>query len=287
MPVQGIFNSRALATSTPNLTALSFDKMITRLMPNGTAPLFALTSYLNSETAVAVEHGYFAKGALFPFCVITLAATSTATQLQVDSTENFVEGMVLRINNSVGENVLVEAIIGDNSLQVRRGFGGTAGAIVGITTPAFMVGNAYEEASLRPAALNVTPRRITNLTQIFRNSWAISGTATATNVIAGDSVTSEGKQDCAAMHAQAIEASLFFGKKFEGVRKGQPIRTMDGVIAIVSDLANYPTSYTSPNVFVAGATTNYTQLEGFLDPSFNQTTDPKAVSYTHLRAHET
>jgi Family of unknown function (DUF5309) len=277
MAIQGIFNTTGLKTTT-NLTALSFDKMITRLMPNGTAPLFALTSYLNSETAVAVEHGYFAKGALFPFCIVTVAATNVATSLTVDSTENLVEGMVLQVNNTVNENVLVESVISDTVIQVRRAFGGTAAAISGTTTPAFMVGNSYEEASVRPVALNITPKRITNLTQIFRNSWAISDTVRATLTIAGDTTMSESKQDCAALHAQAIEASLFFGKKYEGVRKGQPIRTMDGLISIVSDIANYPTSYSQPNVYAAAATTNYTQLEGFLDPSFNQTTDPKVAN---------
>jgi hypothetical protein len=32
------------------------------------------------------------------------------------------------------------------------------------------------------------------------------------------------------------------------------------------------------NVFTAGGTTNWTQLEGFLDPVFNQTTDPKVAN---------
>ncbi len=277
MTIQGIFNTTGLAT-TQNLTALSFDKMITRLMPNGTAPLFALTSYLNSETAVAVEHGYFAKSALFPFCIVTAAVNNSVTTLTVDSTENLVEGMVLQVNNTANENVLIESVLSDTSIQVRRAYGGTAAAISGTTTPAFMVGNSYEEASIRPVALNITPKRITNLTQIFRNSWAISDTVRATLTIAGDTTTSESKQDCAALHAQSIEAALFFGKKYSGVRKGQPIRTMDGLISIVSDINNYPTSYTVPNVYAAASTTNYTQLEGFLDPSFNQTTDPKVAN---------
>lgn len=274
--IQGIFNTKGLA-STQNLTALSFDRMITRLMPNGTAPLFALTSYLNSETAVQVEHGYFAKSALFPYVVFNGAALNTATELTVDSTDTIVEGMVLQINNTTNENILVEAVISDTVIRVRRGLGGTAAAIVD-DSAAYMVGNAYEEASIRPVALNITPVRVTNLTQIFRNTWALSDTARATSVIAGDTPTSESKQDCAALHAQSIEAALFFSKKYQGVRKGQPFRTMDGLISIVSDINNYPPSYSVPNVWNASSTTNYTQLEGFLDPVFNQTTDPKVAN---------
>lgn len=274
--IPGIFNTTGLK-STQDLTALSFDKMITRLMPNGTAPLFAMTSFLTSETAVQTEHGYFAKSALFPFFVLTDAVSAADTEFTVDSTETVLEGMIFQLSNTAKENVLIEAVLSDTTIRVRRALGGSAGTAAA-DVAGYMVGNAYEEASIRPTALNQTPKRITNLTQIFRNTWALSGTVQATSVIAGDTPTSESKQDCAALHAQAIEAALFFGKKFEGVRKGQPFRAMDGLISIISDINNYPSSYSQPNVWNAGATTNYTQLEGFLDPVFNQTTDPKVAN---------
>lgn len=274
--IAGVFNTAGLKT-TQDLAKLSFASMITRLMPNGTAPLFALTSYLPSETAVQTEHGYFAKSALFPWVKVTAAAANTDTTWTVDSTESIVPGMVLRVSDANGENVLVEAVISETTIQVRRAFGGTAAAVVAATN-AYMVGNAYEEASIRPVPLNLTPQRITNLTQIFRNSWAISDTVRATQVIAGDVPEAESRADCAAMHAQAIEAALFFGKKYAGARNGQPLRSMDGLLSVVSNIANYPSSYTVPNVWTAGATTNFTQLEGFLDPVFNQTTDPKVAN---------
>jgi hypothetical protein len=69
--------------------------------------------------------------------------------------------------------------------------------------------------------------------------------------------------------------STIFGKKSEGIRNGQPFRTMDGIINIIGNLDFYPPSYTAPNVFAAGATTNYTQLETMLENVFVQTTDPK------------
>lgn len=276
MAVQGIFNTTGLNT-TQNLAKLSFASMITRLMPNGTAPLFALTSYLPSETAVQTEHGYFAKSALFPYVVLNGAVSDSATEWTVDSTENIVPGMILQVNNTNRENVLVEAVLSNTVVRVRRAVGGTAAAAAD-NLAAFMVGNAYEEASTRPIALNLTPRRITNLTQIFRNTWAISDTVRATEVIAGDTTQAESRADCAAMHAQSIEAALFFSKKYSSVRNGQPFRTMDGLINIISDINNYPDSYAVPNVWTAGATTNFTQLEGFMDPMFNQTTDPKVAN---------
>ena len=47
----GVFNT---TNFTNNLAKKSFASMITRLMPNGQAPLFALTSYLKTFISVFV-----------------------------------------------------------------------------------------------------------------------------------------------------------------------------------------------------------------------------------------
>lgn len=261
----------------PNLAALSFDTMITRLMPNGTAPLFGLTSMLKSETAVQVEHGFFTKTMIFPNVQFSAAIDATQTLIPVVSSQNIVPGQVLQVANANGENMLVSAVVSETQIAVQRAFGGTAASAL-TSVFAYQVGNAYEEASLRPVALSIKSRRVTNLTQIFRNSWAISDTVRATQVIAGDTNIQENRQDCAALHATAIESALFFSKKYEGQRNGQPIRGMDGLIALISNLTYYPSSYVTPNVTTAGGTTNYTQLEAMLDPVFNQTTDPKVAN---------
>ena len=271
--ISGIFNTTGLS-STANLTKLSFAQMITRLMPNGTAPLFALTSYLKSETAVQTTHGYFAKSMVFPTINVSAAAVAGDTTLTVTDSSAMLPGMLMRVEAAGNEIIRIETVVSGTSITVSRGIGSAAGAIP-VNSKAYMVGNTYEEASNRPLALNITPVPMTNLTQIFRNTWAISDTVRATQVIAGDGHVSESRQDCAALHAQAIEAAIIFGKKYTGVRNGQPVRTMDGLVNIVSNIANYPSSYSVPNVWAAGATTNFTQLEGYLDPVFNQTTDPK------------
>ena len=263
---------------TQDLAKKSFAAMITRLMPNGTAPLFGMSSMLQEETAVQFEHGFFTKTMLFPQIQVSAAGQTAAdTTWTVTSTANILPGMLLRVD-STGENVLVNSIISGTQLTVTRGVGTVAAAIIGASIFAYQVGNAYEEASLRPAAQNIIPVRVTNYTQIFRNTWTISDSVRATQVIAGDTNIAESRQDCAAFHAADIEKALFFGQKFLGTRNGQPFRTMDGLINIVGNLSYYPPSYVAANVFTAGATTNYTQLDGFLDPAFNQTTDPKVAN---------
>lgn len=271
----GIFNTTQFAQ---DLAAKSFASMITRLMPNGQAPLFGLTSMLSSETALQSEHGFFTKTMLFPQLTIGAGGqTATDTTFTVTNTNNILSGMVLRVDSS-GENILLNAVISPTQVSVVRGIGNVAPATIAAAVNLYQVGSAFEESSLRPNALAINPVRVTNLTQIFRNTWAISDSVRATRMIAGDTNVAENRQDCAAFHAKDIETALFFGQKFSGTRNGQPFRTMDGIISIISNLAYYPASYSATNVTVAGATTNYTQFEAAFDPLFNQTTDPKIAN---------
>jgi hypothetical protein len=271
----GIFTS---ANLTADLAKKSFAGMITRLMPNGTAPLFGMTSMLASETAVATEHGFFTKTMLFPQLQVTAAGqTATDTLFTVTSTTNLLPGMIMRVD-STGENIIINSVISATQINVTRAVGTVVAAVIGANVFAYQVGNAYEESSLRPNALIINPVRITNFTQIFRNTWAISDTIRQTMMIAGDTNIAESRQDCAAFHAADIEKALFFGQKSQGTRNGQPFRTMDGLINFVQTLAYYPPYMSAVNSFTAGATTNFTQLEGFLDPVFNQASDPKVAN---------
>lgn len=276
----GIFNT---GNFTQDLDAKSFASLITRLMPNGTAPLFTITERIRSGTAVNVEHGFFTKTHVFPHFTLAADTTSSATTLTVESTANLIPGQIHRFEET-GENVLINQVISGTEVSVVRGVGGGAAAItVATDNPrAYQVGTAFEEASLRPNALSINPVRVTNLTQIFRNTWAISGTAEQVKVIAGDTTVSENKADAAKLHATDIESAAIFGKKSQGVRNGQPFRTMDGIINIVGNLAYYPPSYSTPNIYTALTSgTNANMLEDMLDPSFDQTTDP-AVGNSRL-----
>lgn len=261
----GTFNTSLLAT---DLAKKSFSSMITRLMPNGQAPLFGITSMLKEETAYQYEHGYYSKTMIFPSVTLggggQLIGDTTFTVLD---TTNIVPGMVLRVD-STGENVLVLTVPSSTSMTVRRGFGTVAAAAIAASVKLWMVGNAYEEASLRPSSIIITAARVTNYTQIFRNTWAVSGTTAATSVIAGGTPDAESRQDCAVLHAADIEKSLIYGQKYQGTLNSQPLHTMDGLLNIVATAV-------PGNIGAATASTNWTLLESLLDPAFNVTTDPK------------
>lgn len=271
MPV-GVFNTSLLTT---DLAKKSFSSMITRLMPNGQAPLFGITSMLKEETAYQYEHGYFSKTMVFPSVTLNGAiADGATTAFTVTDSSNIVPGMVLRADTT-GENVLVTAVPSGVALTVRRGFGTIAGGAIASGVKLWMVGNAYEEASLRPQSLLIMPVRVTNYTQIFRNTWVVSGTNAATSVIAGGTPDAESRQDCAMFHAVDIEKALFYGQKYQGTYNSQPIHAMDGLINTITVSA-------AGNIATLGATTNWTQLEAALDPVFSQVTDPKNPSMRAL-----
>jgi len=252
-----------------DLARKSFSAMITRLMPNGSAPLFALTALLKDETALNIEHGYFTKTMIFPLAVINGAiADGTVTVFTVQSTADLVIGDLLRAD-STGEVVLVTSVPSSTQLVVQRGVGTVAAAAIADTVSLYSIGNAFEEGSIRPQAVAIIAVRYVNYTQIFRNSWAVSKTLAAMPMIAGDGMVAESRSDCASLHALAIEKSLFFGQKFIGTRNGQPFHTQEGIIARVT--ATAPTQ-----IVTLGATTNWTQFEAALDPTLQTVTDPKS-----------
>jgi hypothetical protein len=251
------------------LNALSYAQAITRLMPNGTAPLFGLTSLLKDETAKDIEHGYFSKTMIFPFAVLNMAGGAAAgvTTLVTVAYQDLVPGDLL-LNERTNEVVLVLTTPSNIGLTVQRAVGTIAAAAMVQSDNLRQVGNAFEQGSVRPQAVSILAERYLNFTQIFRNSWAVTKTAAAVPQIAGAGFVAESKQDCAAMHAQAIEKSLIWGQKFMGTRNGQPFHTQEGIIPRI--VASAP-----GNVSTQLATTNWTQFEAALDPTLQTVTDPK------------
>lgn len=246
----------------------SFASMITRLFPNGSAPLFGMTSMLSSKTALQFEHGFFSKTMIFPSVKLNGAiGDGITTTFVCDTTANILPGMLLRAQ-STGEIVAVDSVTNGTDMEVTRGVGTVAAAAIANDIVLYQVGNAYEEGSVRPINQYILPARVTNYTQIFRNSWSLTGTAMETQVIAGDTNVAENRQECAMFHATAIETALFFGQKFLGTRNNQPFHTMNGLLNSIA-------TYAPGNITPAGGTTTYTQLEAMLDPIFDQNTDPK------------
>lgn len=264
MPI-GMFNAGLNPT---DFNKKSYASMLMRYFPNGGCPLFGMSAMFGTKTALQFEHGYFGKTMIFPSVVLDGAiADGTTGTFTVLSSANVLPNMMLR-SQETGEIVAVNTVPSSTSITVTRGVGVIAAGPMATAGALYQVGNAFEEGSVRPDNQYIVPSRVTNYTQIFRNSWKLTGTAAATQVIAGDGNVAENRQDCALFHAVDIEYALIFGQKFLGTKNGQPFHTMDGIISRISQDA-------PGNITPAGATTNFTQLEAMIDPLFNVATDPK------------
>lgn len=245
----------------PDYLVKSYAANMLRYAPNGMAPIFGLTSLAGSGKALQVEHGYFSKTMIFPSVQLDGLIIAGDTTITVDSTTNILPGDLLRVNTT-GEIIRVATVASATSLTVARAVGQVAAAGAADNVVLYCVGNAFEQGSTRPQSRLMNPTRITNNTQIFRNSWALPGTMAAIATLVGDSLTGESRQDCGLLHAAAIEAALIFGQKSGQVINGQYLTTMDGIVETIR-------RHAVGNTTTAGGTTTYAQLETALEPVFD------------------
>lgn len=259
----------------------SFAASVLRISPNGTAPLFALSGLAKKKFIPNINHGWWTKTMVFPRVVVKTAIASAATTaVEVLDASMLVVGSILRYfpqaagaAYAAGEVMLVTAInYTTNVVTVVRGFSGTTPkSSIPINTVLVEVGNAYPENSDRPKSKSVGMEWTENYTQIFRNAWDVGGTLAAIKMQVGEDAVSGNKADCAFFHALAIEMGLIFGRKYIGTDAvtGKPFHTMGGLEYLIEQKA-------PNNLKVAGATTNYQQLEDMLDPLFDYRTDGSA-----------
>lgn len=265
MSTAGIFNTSNFA---PKQLKPSFSSKILKLMPNGSAPLFAMTSQLREETITNVDHTWFFSEYVQPQVVTTsaipAAAQNAVSTFTVQDTAFMMEGMVLIVPGTM-EQLLIVGIVG-NKIAVRRGVGTTAAAAVPSGVTLVSIGTAFEESSLRPLPQVGSYTEGSNTTQIFRNTWGISGTAKSLLAQVGDGQMATNMRDAAMYHARDIETSILFGEKYKGTFKGQPLRKMGGIYSMLQQ-------YAPQNIVQAPSTTTYDALEAMLDPMFNVVTD--------------
>ena len=272
MAVTSMFNTSHLTPT--DIQKKSFASAIARYQPNGTAKLVALTSMLARESAVNTTHGYYAKSMVFPTVQLNGAiADGTTTSFVVDSSAAVVPGMVLRAASTL-EQLRITAVPDATHITVQRGFGTVTAAAIADDVVLYQVGTAYEEASNRPDPYAIQAVQVTNYTQIFRNAWAVSGSAAAVQVLAGSPPQTENKADCMAMHARDMEFMALFGQKKSTTHptNGKPLRSSEGLYG------NLQSNGLTNNIVTLGSTTNFTQLENALDVCFNTSLDGQAAS---------
>lgn len=257
----GLFNTNL---NPAELNTRSFAGQILRRFPNGSAPIFALSSQSGKSKAKASTHGYFSKTMSF-VSTTSNATTNVATTIVFATTVGMTAGMVM-FNPRTRENVRVTSITNATDAVVTRAFGRVAAAAINAADPWIQVGTAYEEGSNRPTARRLTTTYVANYTQIFRNAWALTDTARASMAEMGYSNIAEDKKDCSLFHSVDLESAIIWGQPKMDTTGATPIHATQGVIDAMEQ-------YAPGNTNVAAATTTYAQLVAMLEPAFLYSTD--------------
>ncbi len=255
MAVKGVFTSDAGIVGDRKG---DFAAALLQIDPTGSAPLFALTSGMESADATDTVITWFEENKISGRINVTNNAT-TGTTLTVDDA-SFVVGGEIFLIESTGEYVIVASISG-NDLTVTRGFAGTTNTTIdgsGTVVPIQKIGTAFEEGSGRPTAVANLGYPRFNYMQIFRNAWDVTGTARRISWHTGN-VVAKNKRDAGLFHAEDIEKSLWFGRQSIGIQNGRPFRTMDGIITQITT-----------NVQAQLSSTSYIDMRTFLQGVFEK-----------------
>lgn len=221
-----------------------FASAVLQIAPTGTALFLALTAGMGKTGAADTIFTWF-EDSHQAGRTTTVSGTTTTTVVVGDGSM-YVPNQVLLVEET-GEVLLVNSI-SDDTLTVTRGVGGTSVVSIDNTMHVQSIGNAHEEASAMPQAITQQGSPRFNYTQIFRNSWAVSGTAKAVQYRTGNKVA-HNKRTCAMYHAEDMERAFIWGRKHVGTRNSKPFRLTDGII---SQISNYGGVVEAANVGGAG-----------------------------------
>lgn len=260
----------------------NFREMILFLNPNGSAPLFALTSKVRKRTVSDAEYNWWDE----PNDLVRLRANGGGSSIAAGITDilvNSVDPTATTLDAGWGvashlkpgdlllvepltdsatfnqECLLVQNVISDTEFICSRGAAGTTPASIPDQSFLLLIGSLYAEGTAAPKAVSRNPILFTNKTQIFKDAYELTGTAEMTFFRTGDPWSNDKKRKMFD-HSRAIEWSMFFGRVSEIVgSNGKPMRTMNGI------RAQLPAA--RQTVFTASVTWN--QLLDTLFPIFN------------------
>lgn len=227
----------------------NFREGILRWNPAGSAPIFALTSKAGKKTVDDPEFSWWNEGnplirlqvngalAVGDTLITVDSADPTATTLgaNLGTATNLKPGDLLLVEPAADAVVFdhelleVDNVLSDTQFTVRRGAGGTVAAVIGNDIWLTQIGSVYAEGTGVPRAVSRNPIKYSNLVQIFKDTYELTGTADVTTTRTNNGY-SEDKKRKMFKHSTDIEFSLLFGRKHETVGdNGKPKRYMGGL----------------------------------------------------------
>ena len=249
----------------------NFREMILFLNPNGDTPLTALMSRVGKRTTDDAEYSWWdepvtiwrgqVNGELAAGDTTVVIDTADPTASTLDApwgiATHLKPGDLLMVEEDTDpftpEYLAVDTVINSTTFTVKRAqAGGAAAATISDDAFLLLIGSQYAEGTPSPKATSRNPVKYTNYTQIFKDTYELTGTAEQTRARTGPALQNDKKRKMWD-HARGLELAFMFGSQSEGTGdNGKPLRTTQGLRKYI------PTANTT--VFGAAVT-----ISSFLD----------------------
>jgi len=241
----------------------NFREMILWRNPNGSAPLTALMSKMKKSATTDPEFFWWEEE-LNPvrLQVNGVVTTVSHTTITIDNGDagDLIAGDLLMVEKATVttysyEILEVAAVQSATQFTVTRGAADTTAAAIPDNSFLLKIGNAFAEGTASPSASTRNPTKYGNLTQIFKTTYELTGTAAETTTRTGDPISNDKKRKMFD-HSTMLEHAFLFGHKYETTgSNGKPKRYTGGLLEYLQmnyDAVSKPTIATISSVTTTG-----------------------------------
>lgn len=259
-----------------------FREGILKFNPNGEAQIFALSAKAGKSPKSDPEFSWWHEGNNIIRLQVNGAHAAGDTTINVDSVDptgttlganwgvatHLKPGDLLTVEPAAdavaftGEVIEVTNVLSETQFQARRGAAGTSAASIANDLWITVIGSAYAEGTPAPKAVARNPIKFFNYTQIFKDTYELTGTLDATEIRTGDPWSLD-KQRKAWKHSADIEMACLWGRRSETTgSNGKPLRTTGGLRTFIP----------AANTTVFGSPTTINTFAAALAPVFDFST---------------
>lgn len=194
---------------------------------SGTAPLLALSSGMSKESAADTSFSWVEDSHISGNAEATAGALVGADTITVDDSNIWTPNTVI-MNQNTAEYMLVTEVTSLTSVKVLRGVAGTTAQAVTAGDRFQLIGTTFPEGGGKPQPVTSKGESRTNYVQIFKNGWAITGTAKAVKFHTGSQLAYN-RQQALGFHLEDLERSFIFGRPYVAHVDGKQTRMSGGI----------------------------------------------------------
>ena len=234
----------------------NFREMILWLNPNGSTPLTGLMSKMPKSSVNDPEFSWWEEILTVTTFLLNDGTNMTAgdTTFVVDNGSNGATAQDLKAGDLLlveegafgtayaWEIVEVASITNATTFEGIRGAAGSTAAGITDNTRLTLIGSAYEEGTVKAGATTRNPSKKVNYTEIFKDTYSITGTAEKTFARTGDARSNDKKRKMFD-HATKQELAYMFGKANETTGAGgKPKRYTGGLLYFLAAASRVSTA---------------------------------------------